>query len=87
MQKKHAWDKVIKITENVEEDFKNVLLLLEENSILSEQYLISSEKFSQGKIIRADYKKLTNGNEVNATFETYIESDQIFLKNAWVVIK
>ena len=33
MQPKHAWDKLIKISGNVEEDCKKVVKLLEDNKI------------------------------------------------------
>lgn len=87
MQPKHAWDIVLKLSGNVEEDFKKVAILLEEHSILSEKYLLESENFSHGKIIRADYKKIINGHEVRAAFETYMETNQTFLKDAWVITK
>ncbi len=87
MQPKHAWNKVLQLSGNLEEDFKKVALLLEESGILSEKYLLESEKFSHGKIIRTDYKKMVNGHEIRATFETYVESNQIFLKDAWVITK
>ena len=87
MQPKHAWDKVIKLSGNVEGDFKKVVLLLEENGILAENYLIESQKFAQGAIIRSDYKMLINGNGVRAIFETYVETNQTFLKDAWVITK
>ena len=87
MQPKHAWDKVLKLSGNVEEDFKKVALLLEENGILSEKYLLESEKFSHGKIIRTDYKVMINGHEIRAIFETYVENNQTFLKDAWVITK
>jgi hypothetical protein len=87
MQKKHAWDKLIKLTGMVEEDFRAVVLLLEDNCILSEKFVLASENFAQGKIIRTDYKKMINGLEVRATFERYVETNQIFLKDAWVSTK
>lgn len=87
MQKKHAWDKVLKLSGSVEEDFKNVTILLENNSILADKYLIISEKFADGKIIRADYKMVINGEEIMAIFEKYVETNQVYLKDAWVMTK
>lgn len=60
---------------------------MEENGILSEKNLLESEKFLHGKIIRTDYKKMINGHEISATFETYVENNQTFLKDAWVITK
>lgn len=87
LQKKHAWDKVINLSGNVGEDFKKVALLLEESAILSEKNFLVSEVFAEGKVIRSDYKKIINGHEIMATFETYIDTNQTFLKDAWVVTK
>lgn len=87
MQKKHAWDKVVKLSGNIEEDFKKVILLLEENSILSEECFLRARTFAEGKIIRSDYQKIINGHKVEVTFETYVETNQIFLQDAWVVTK
>ena len=39
MQEKHAWDKLIKISGNVEEDFKKVAALLEENNIMDKAFM------------------------------------------------
>lgn len=87
MQKKHAWDKILKLSGQVEEDFKKVGLLLEEHCILSEKHFLQSEKFAYGKIIRADYKMIINDFEVQAVFETHVEINQTFLKDAWVITK
>lgn len=87
MQQKHAWDKVINISKIVEEDFKKVILLLEENCILSEKYLLESEKFANGKIIRTNYQMTINGCEVKVVFETYLETNQTFLKDGWVITR
>ncbi|NGX42073.1 MAG: hypothetical protein K940chlam7_00349 [Chlamydiae bacterium] len=87
MQEKHAWEKIIKMSGNKVEDFGKVSTLLEESGILSEKYLLESEKFHNGKIIRSDYRKFINGREVQASFETYIETNQTFLKDAWVITK
>ena len=58
--------------------------LLENNGILSKKYLLDSESFFEGKVIRTDYKMTINGYDVQATFETYLDTNQTFLKNAWV---
>ncbi len=87
MQSKHAWNKLIALTADVEKDFQAVLSFLEKNGMFAENYLFESEKFLQGKIIRGDYRKMINGYEVRAVFETYVETQQTFLKDAWVVTK
>jgi len=87
MQEKHAWDKLIPLTGDKIKDFQKVLQLLEENSILTEKYFVTSEKFLHDKIIRSDYKKIVNGYEVHAVFETHVNTNETFLKNAWIVTK
>ncbi len=87
MQPKHAWDKVLKLSTNVEEDFKKVVFLLEKESIFSKECFLRSKNFSQGKIIRSDYQKTINGHKIQAVFETYVETNQTFLQDAWVITK
>lgn len=87
MQNKHAWNKIIELTGDIEKDFKSVLILLEKNGIFAEQYFLKSQKYHQGKIIRRDYRKMINSFEVEVVFETYVETNQTFLKDAWVITK
>ncbi len=88
MQKKHAWDKLIKLTGNIEEDFKKVLNFLEEKKIIDTANIIGKPRkfpLDNPRIIRVDYKKIINGQEVRTILETYLESGEIFLNDAWVV--
>lgn len=87
MQNKHAWNKFIALTGDVEKDFQAVLIFLEENEVFAAKCLFESENFLQGKIIRGDYRKIISGYEVQAVFETYVETTQTFLKDAWVITK
>lgn len=87
MQSQHAWNKVLKLNGNVEEDFKKVTLLLEKETIFSKECFLRSKEFSQGKIIRSDYQKIISGHKVQAVFETYVETNQVFLQDAWVITK
>jgi hypothetical protein len=90
MQKKHAWDKVIKLSGNVEEDFKNVILLLENENLINKNFMQALPKHfpkDNPKIIRSDHKKFINQHEVYTVFETYIESGEVYLKDAWVIIQ
>lgn len=83
MQKKHAWDKIINLSGNVEEDFKKVLILLEEEQINSFKYFKDSEEVAN-KIIRLEYEKNIFNKKVKAIFSKYPDKEQIFLYNAWV---
>lgn len=85
MQEKHAWDKVITLTGNVQEDFKKVALLLEENSIMSKGIIDATNKF--GNTVRTDYKIRIKECEIQAVFETDTVTNETFLKNAWVVMR
>jgi hypothetical protein len=87
MQQKHAWDKVIKITGNIEEDFKRVVMFLEENAVLSKECFIDSRVFDKGKVIRSDYGKTINGIEVRAVAEFNVETNLTLLNDAWVIKK
>ena len=90
MQECHHWEKVIQSSGNKKEDFKKVILLLEENKILDPANIKGKPvKFPRDKpaIIRTDYEKIINDHKVVAVFETYIESKETFLKDAWVVTK
>lgn len=87
MQPKHAWDKVLKLSGDVQEDFKKVASLLEDESIFSKKYFLRSKEFSGGKIIRSDYQKTINGHKVQAIFETYVDTNQTFLQDTWVITK
>jgi phosphate-selective porin len=87
MQAEHRWDKLIKLSGNAAEDFKKIKNLLKDNGILSEKNFLRSKKFAQDKIIRSDYKMKINECEVQAVFETYVETNEVFLKDAWVITK
>lgn len=89
LQKKHAWDKLVKITGNIDEDFNKVIKLLEESKITNQPPIqpprFFPEKHKIKTHIRSDYKTQINGKQVYAVFETSIETGESFLLNAWVV--
>jgi hypothetical protein len=88
MQKKHAWEKVISLTGDVEEDFKKVILFLEENHISDQKFFKKSFGFPEDavvkKIIRSNYEAEIHGQLVQAVFENYVETGESFLKDAWI---
>lgn len=88
MQPKHAWDKLVQLTGNVEEDCKKVISLLEDNKIIDPANIKRNpRKFPRDnpQIVRTDYQKKINGQEVYAVCETHLESGETFLKDAWIV--
>lgn len=88
LQEKHAWDKLVKITGNIEEDFNQVIKLLEESKIIQQKPKSKPVLYPKGsnpKIIRSDYQIEINGHQVQAVFSTNIETGESFLYNAWVV--
>jgi gamma-glutamyl-gamma-aminobutyrate hydrolase PuuD len=91
MQQKHAWDKLTVLSGNVECDFKNIISILEEHQIADKQFLKESvffpEESSIKKIIRSDHVAQINQQHVQAVFETYIETGETYLKDAWVISK
>lgn len=86
MQPKHAWDKLVKITGNVEEDCKKVIKLLEENQIFLEKYRLRQVQDFQN-FIRYDHQMVINGHEVRAVFNKNLETGEIFLNDAWLITK
>jgi tetratricopeptide (TPR) repeat protein len=86
MQPKHAWDKLIKLTGDIEEDCKKVVKLLEDNQIFLEKYRLGPiRKFED--FIRYDQQMTINGYEVRAIFNEYLETEEIFLNDAWIITK
>lgn len=83
MQPKYAWNKLIN---NVEEDCKKVLKLLEDNKIFLEKYRIETIEVRKG-FIRYDHRIQINEYEVEAFFTKNLETGEIFLNNAWVVTR
>ncbi|MGL4348413.1 MAG: hypothetical protein ACRCSV_03020 [Chlamydiales bacterium] len=89
LQEKHAWNKLVKITGNIDEDFNRVIKLLEESKITNQLPIRKPKIFPKdSKIkthIRSEYETQINGLNVQAVFETSIETGESFLYNAWVV--
>jgi len=86
MQPKHAWDKLIKLTGNIENDFKQVVALLEEHKIYSIEYSIGEVQLSNG-IIRKDHVKTILNQKIKVIFNEYTETGEFFLKDGWVITK
>ncbi len=94
MQPKHCWDKVVKLTGNLDKDFEQVIKLLEEINIIDPQYLFRGPlpyPSANSKLNPLIHKKVHvakyKGVEIEAHFEHYIETGETFLKNAWIVTK
>lgn len=85
MQPKHAWDKLVKISGNIEEDCKKVVKLLEDNRISLEKYRKNTT--IRPEFTRYDHQMQINGFEVKAVFNKNPETGEIFLNDAWVVTK
>lgn len=89
LQEKHAWDKLIGITGNVEKDFSQVIKLLEESRITQQkpkkQRIVFMDPTTSKGIIRSDYRTKINGYNVEAVFETHTDTGKSFLQNAWVI--
>ncbi|MGA8165617.1 MAG: tetratricopeptide repeat protein [Waddliaceae bacterium] len=88
MQEKHAWNKIIKLSGNKQEDFKKVITLLEEIHINDKINLKEVVKYGSNSLIKttvSEYRKVVNGYELQVIFENYVETGESFLKNAWVI--
>lgn len=90
MQKKHAWDRVVKITGNAEEDFIKVVAYLEEHQVVSPKnikttntYLTKNKSMTVEGIV---YDAKIGNERIRVIVEKY-ESGESYLKDAWVVTK
>lgn len=79
MQDHHHWEKVIKLTGNIEEDFIRVIKLLEDNHITNKANI--QKVVPRGPVIVTEYQMTINGHEVVVFFE----DGETFLKNGYVV--
>lgn len=64
--------------------------LLEENSIFNKKFLCKDPVGfppNNPKVVRLDHKMLINNHEVYAVFESYIETAELYLKDAWVITR
>lgn len=84
MQPKHGWDKLIKLTGNVEEDCKNVIKLLEDNQIFLEKYRLEPSR-KINNFMRHEHQININGHEVQAIFNQNLKTGELFLNDAWVI--
>lgn len=91
MQKKHAWDKLIKISGNQQEDFIAVKKLLEEHKILDaknfvKELIVPPEK-PNSPLRLLKYEKTVNSELVETFFIKNVETGEIYLTDAWVKTK
>ncbi len=88
LQKKHCWDRVVKITGNIDEDFLSVQKLLEELKIYEKKFLKSKPLVypKDAPILTQSVHQATfNGHEIRAFFESNIETGECYLQNAFVL--
>ena len=85
VQNHHHWEKVIELTGNVKEDFKRVVKLLENNLILNKINI--HETVQHGQVAITEYRLTINGHKVAALFEHYLDTNETFLKNAYVLTR
>src|SRR5262249_21717655 len=86
MQPKHAWDKLIILSGDVELDSQKVLTLLEENKIYLEKYRVDKTE-TYKSYIRYEHQMKINEYEVKAIFNKNLETGDLFLNDAWVKLK
>jgi RHS repeat-associated protein len=85
MQPKHAWDKLIKTTGNIETDCEAVIKLLKDNKIYLEKY--RQDVSYDFDFPRYEHQMNINGLDVKAFFNHNPETGKIFLNNAWIITK
>jgi tetratricopeptide (TPR) repeat protein len=84
MQDHHHWGKILKLTGNKIDDFKEVLKLIEINKIVHEECLktVLDHKYLPIKVLT--YTKNVNGQKICVIMENYTDKGEIFLKNAYI---
>jgi tetratricopeptide (TPR) repeat protein len=90
MQTKHAWEKVIILSGDVEKDFQKVVAFLEKNNIFNgkKEYLGKfSSYLKEIEINRIRYTVEVNGFIIEADFIEYAGKNEIFINDAWVRVK
>lgn len=91
MQKKHAWERVIPLSGDIEQDFAKVITLLEESNIADKAFLKKPPELFPVKapyeISKTVYEKIINDYTIHIELETYLETEIVFLKDAWVITK
>jgi len=86
MQKKHAWNKLIKITGNQKEDFQKIVRLLEENKILTKgtREHLQTYFHDSKKVNVYSYTIKIDEHIVEAHFTEYFGGKEVFLNDAWI---
>ena len=73
------------ISGDLNEDYKKLMKLLEDNQILLEKYRVDSKVYK--KTIRYEHQMKINEHEVKAIFNKNPETNELFLNDAWVITK
>jgi hypothetical protein len=91
MQSKHAWNRVIELSGNIEEDFKKVVTFIENKNIINPKNLRNTMGFPKDTPIKnlhlLEYKATIEGQEVQVFLEKYVDTGETFLKNGWVITR
>jgi tetratricopeptide (TPR) repeat protein len=82
LQKKHRWDKLVPLSNNVQQDFKKVVKFLEQQKILQCECTLD---FSTSVIKTYRYSKTIGNDTVIAVFEV-CKNNIPLLRNAWVKV-
>lgn len=89
MQQKHAWNKVLELSGNTQEDFQKVLAFLEERDILNPKYLRNTIELPENATVKNIYvlthRTTFEGYKIEVIFEKYLDTGEVFLKNGWIV--
>ncbi len=85
MQEHHHWEKVIELTGNKIEDFKKVIGLVENNKIIQKINIHDTFIHKNLPIKVIEYRMEIKSYEVAILMESYFETGESFLKNAYVI--
>lgn len=88
MQKKHEWERVVKLTGNQQEDFVVVARFLEENKVMNPKYLVKETVVPvdnpASPLRHMRYEAAVQSEVIEAIFIRNIKTSEIHLIDAWV---
>lgn len=85
MQEHHHWEKVIKLSRDINEDFRKILKFIDDNKIIQKANINETFNHRTLPITVTEYRMKINGYEIAVFMENYLETKEVFLKNAYVI--
>lgn len=95
MDRKHAWEKVISLSGDMEKDAQKVIEVLEQHEAWHPKFILKKDEkaaikkviVNSSELLRVDHKLFVNGHEVELQFIYNPKSTDLFIIDGWVVPK